>query len=61
MEYVNPDERKELYIDWKIKCKDIYDKRVNFVNKLAGCEMLYLTKAIVEKWIEDVKAFNDKA
>lgn len=61
MEYVNPDERKDLYIDWKIKTKDIFDKRVHFINKLSSCDMLYLTKAIVEKWIEDVKLYNEKA
>lgn len=61
MEYVNPEERKELYIDWKIKVKDIFDRRVHFLNKLVGCEMRYLSKAIVDKWIEDVKAYNDKA
>lgn len=61
MEYVNPDERKDLYIDWKIKTKDIYDKRVNFLRKLSGCEMEFLSKQIVDKWLEDVKNFNDKA
>lgn len=32
-----------------------------FLTKLSECEMLYLSKAIVEKWIEDVKTFNDRA
>lgn len=61
MEYVNPDERKELYIDWKIKTKEIYDRRVYFLGKLSGCEIQFLSKAIVDKWIEDVKLYNDKA
>lgn len=61
MEYVNPEERKELYRDWRIKTKNIYEKRIYFTEKLTNCEMMYLTKAIVDKWIEDVKAFNEKA
>ncbi|KRX00539.1 hypothetical protein PPERSA_04560 [Pseudocohnilembus persalinus] len=52
---------KLLIFFLKTLIKDIFDRRVHFLNKLVGCEMRYLSKAIVDKWIEDVKAYNDKA
>ncbi|KAL4438837.1 hypothetical protein ABPG74_016557 [Tetrahymena malaccensis] len=61
MEYVNPDKRIQLYEELKRQHVTIYTKRNNFIQKLDKLDIINISKAYVEKWIEDTKNFHEQA
>lgn len=61
MEYVNPDERKRLYEELKKTHFTIFNKRVEFLEKLNGLDIIRISKSYCNKWIEETKNYNEKA
>lgn len=50
-----------MYKEFKVTQVEIYEHRVKFLEKLSALEISALTKAVVEKWLEEVKNYNEKA
>ncbi|CAK83011.1 unnamed protein product (macronuclear) [Paramecium tetraurelia] len=61
LEFVYPDERTKLYDNFRKTQKDIFRERKQLLEKLNSIDMAALTKTIVEKWIDETKAYNELA
>ncbi len=60
-EYVHSAARAALYEELSKKHREIYIRRVRSLEKLRDCEYSHITKHLVERWIDDIRNFNDEA
>ncbi|EGR27437.1 hypothetical protein IMG5_196200 [Ichthyophthirius multifiliis] len=61
MEYVNPNQRKELYQELKDRQVEIFKGKNEFLDKVNNIDMNALSKSYCEKQLEELQKYNNTA